>query len=227
MAYGKILLIEKDKALRELVAAYLSKDGMECILSQSVDDTALNAALKASVIILSSSQDDNPCDSITALRDGRYTPLIVITDICEYEDKIMYLRLGADDVISKPFDITELTLKIRAIIRRCKGAENTASDRQICGGLTVDISSYEVTVDGKEVQLSPKEIEMLFLMMSHPEYTFSRAELSSRVWGKVLSDTRTIAVHINRIKKKLGEYADNIVSVRGVGYKFTKNKKGN
>ena len=223
MPYGKILIIDEDAPLRRLISDHLAKEGMECITLSRVDGIALYEAGKATLIILSRTlAGDAPEATISALRNGLNIPLIITSSFCDDIDPTIYLRAGADDVIKKPFDIAELALKTRSLVRRWEGNGHTDMPKQQrYKGLYVDVMTYTVSVDGREAALAPKELEMLYLLMSKPEYTFTKGELSSRVWGTVLADNRTITVHINRIKKKIGSYAQNIVSIRGVGYKFT------
>ncbi len=218
MPYGKILMVDEDAQLRRAVTDYLEAEGMEVISSSRIDEFSVDAAEKASVIILSSTISDEIGSSIATLRAGRNTPLIML--IYNTEDNMLYFRLGADQVLLRPFNIAELSLRIRALLRR---TENGVSDKTeaVFRGMQVNLKEYSVIVDGCPVELSPKEIEMLFLLTANPGKIFSRNELSSRVWGRILADNRTIAVHINRIRSKIGAYARHIVAVRGVGYKLS------
>lgn len=218
MPYGKILMVDEDAQLRRAVTDYLEAEGMEVISSSRIDEFSVDAAEKASVIILSSTISDEIGSSIATLRAGRNTPLIML--IYNTEDNMLYFRLGADQVLLRPFNIAELSLRISALLRR---AENGVSDKTeaVFRGMQVNLKEYSVIVDGCPVELPPKEIEMLFLLTANPGKIFSRNELSSRVWGRILADNRTIAVHINRIRSKIGAYARHIVAVRGVGYKLS------
>lgn len=222
MPYGRILMIDEDAQLRRLVADYLEAEGMEVALASRIDEYAMNAAERASVILLSSTvvgSDAGSC--IAKLRGGRNTPLIMLTSAGAQNDAMLYFRLGADQVVPKPFNIAEISLRVEALLRRCEDTNYYNETNAAFKGLTVDLKEYSVSIDGQPVELSPKEIELLFLLIAHPEKTFSRSELSSRVWGRILADNRTIAVHVNRIKSKIGVYARYITTVRGIGYKLT------
>ena len=222
MPYGKILMIDEDVQLRRLVADHLESKGMEVALASRIDDYALSAAERASVILLSSSAIAGDAgSSIARLRGELNTPVIILTATGAQTDAMLYFRIGADQVVQKPFNIAEISLRVKALLRRCEDTNYYKETSASFKGITVDLKEYSVMIDGQPVELSPKEIELLFLLVSRPEKTFSRSEISSRVWGRILSDNRTIAVHINRIKSKLGGYAAYITSVRGVGYKIT------
>lgn len=222
MPYGKILMIDEDPQLRRLVTDYLQELGMEVNAISRIDGYAINAAERASVILLSNSVAGSKTGAyIPKLKGDRNTPLIVLASSGEPVDSMLYFQQGADQMLAKPFNIAELSLRINALLRRFEKPDVDRGTETAFGGLSVDLKSYRVYVDGQSVELSPKEIEMLFLLVSHPEQIFSRGELSSRIWGRILSDNRTIAVHINRIKGKIGAYARHIVAIRGVGYRFT------
>lgn len=226
MPYGKILMIDEDPQLRRLVTEHLQELGMEVHSTSRIDGYALNEAERSDVILLCNSVTGGSTGSyITKLKGGRNTPLIMLTSSGEPADSMLYFQHGADQMIAKPFNIAELALRIEALLRRLETHEDHHADtRAVYDGLTVDLKSYTVTVDGEQAELSPKEIELLFLLISHCDQTFSRGEISSRIWGRILSDNRTIAVHINRIKSKIGSYASHISCVRGIGYKFDAKK---
>ncbi len=222
MPYGKILIADDDALNRRLVAEYLAKQGMETFLASRVDGVTIGMAEKADVIILSNSfLEENAGACIASLRGGRNVPLIITASACDEIDSMVFMRLGADDIIIKPFDIAQMYLKVSTLLRRYKGSDIPSDEKQTYLGLSVDIRNYRVIADGNEIELAPKEIELLYLLISHPDQAFCRTEISSRIWGRILADTRTISVHINRIKKKIGRYAENIIAIRGYGYKFT------
>ena len=222
MPYGRILMIDEDPQLKRLVADWLEKKGMEVMLASRIDDHALDMAERVSVILLSSTVCCGDIGgSIAKLRGSRNTPLIILADAADKADNMLYFRLGADQVVPKPFNVAELSLRVKALLRRWEDTNYYQVTEAVFRGLAVDLKEYCVTMDDQALELSPKEIELLFLLISNPEKTFSRSELASRVWGRILSDNRTISVHINNIKSKIGDYAKHIIAVRGVGYKFT------
>ncbi len=223
MPYGRVLIIDEDAQLRRIIAEYLQNKGMETFPVARVDEYTLSIAERASVILLSNNvaKSEDIGGVIAQLRQDRNTPLIMLASTVGESESLLYLRLGVDQVIEKPFNVAELSLRVKALLRRCEDTNYYLETSAAFKGLVVDLKEYSVLLDGQSVELSPKEIELLFLLVSNPEKTFSRAELSSRVWGRILSDNRTIAVHINRIKSKIGSYAKHINPVRGVGYKLT------
>lgn len=223
MPYGRILIIDEDAQLRRLISDYLAKDGMESFTLSRIDDLALLSAERATVIILGKNVLTSPEEDIKKLSAKGNTPMILMLSQSEISEAERFLKLGIWDVISKPIDITELSERVQLMIRSVDEPFNTALPTHIdLGGLSVDMLSYTVSVDGKTETLPQKEIELLYLLMSRPSHIFCKAELTSCVWGKVLPDSRTVAVHINRIKKKLGPYSKHIVAVRGIGYMFNK-----
>ncbi len=227
MPYGKILIIDEDEKLSALFSEYLAIEGLECSCFREVNNTARYSAIKASVIIIAHTETAVTCREINELRGERSTPVLVTASATTEIDKLEYLKADVDALIMKPFDMTEVCLKVLMLIRRNGNVQPSYSHLKAISyeGLSVNIMTYTVRVDGVPVELSPKEIELLFLLVSRPEYVFEKAELSAAVWGRVLSDSRTVSVHISRIKKKIGRYADNITVLRGVGYKFTKYPK--
>ncbi|MBQ9948923.1 MAG: response regulator transcription factor [Oscillospiraceae bacterium] len=223
MPYGRILIIDEDAQLRRLISDYLAKDGMESFTLSRIDDLALLSAERATVIILGKNVLTSPEEDIKKLSVKGNTPMILMLSQSEISEAERFLKLGIWDVISKPIDITELSERVQLMIRSVDEPFNTALPTHIdFDGLSVDMPSYTVSVDGKTETLPQKEIELLYLLMSRPSHIFCKAELTSCVWGKVLPDARTVAVHINRIKKKLGPYSKHIVAVRGIGYMFNK-----
>lgn len=223
MPYGRILIIDEDAQLRRLISDYLAKDGMESFTLSRIDDLALLSAERATVIILGKNVLTSPEEDIKKLSAKGKTPMILMLSQSEISEAEFFLKLGIWDVVSKPIDITELSERVQLMIRSVDEPFNTTLPTHIdFDGLSVDMLSYTVSVDGKTETLPQKEIELLYLLMSRPSHIFCKAELTSCVWGKVLPDSRTVAVHINRIKKKLGPYSKHIVAVRGIGYMFNK-----
>ncbi len=227
MAYGRILIIDDDTQVRRLIERYLEREGMEVFLASRFDDYAYKMSEIASVILVSNTLANvNIASCITRLREIRNVPIIVMVTYGTEQDSMMYYRVGADQIISKPFNIAELSLRVKALIRRTEEQNHALGTYVAYRGMEINVKDYCVLIDGKSVELSPKEIEILFMLVSRPEKTFSRGEISSRVWGRILSDNRTISVHINRIRNKIGAYSDCIAAVRGVGYKFTDRLSG-
>ncbi|MDY2655395.1 MAG: response regulator transcription factor, partial [Candidatus Limiplasma sp.] len=171
-------------------------------------------------------------DGLQVLKEIRKTskvPVIMLTARDETFDKVLGLELGADDYVTKPFETKELVARVKAVLRRAPtdvpaGASGDADDTLRYPGLTVSLARYEVTYEGHELEMPPKELEVLFYLASHPNMVFTREQLLERVWGfDFFGDSRTVDVHIKRLREKLPEcekYGWEIHTVWRVGYKF-------
>lgn len=224
MPYGRILLVDEDASLRKLVIDRLEREGMECCGFSRFDDVVFKAASKADVMIVSAGVAGDLLAAVISRLDSIRSVPFIIT-VSESESRKLPHIFGADvhAVVTKPFDAADVAKMVSGLIKD-DNAVPCIADRVRYGGLCVDISAYSVTVDGNEADLTPKEIKLLFLLLMKPRHVFSKGELTSRVWGVVLHDSRTVAVHVNRIKKKIGCYASCIHTVWGVGYSFVPEK---
>ncbi len=156
------------------------------------------------------------------IRQVSMVPVILITAKGEDYERIMGLDYGADDYIVKPFSVAEVMARIRAILRRMDPKEEGSQSVSV-GNLELRLNEYSCLLDGKEVQLTKKEFEILWLMANHPDQVFTRDHLLDKLWGMdYYGDTRTVDTHIKRLRAKLGDGGNNwqIATVRGVGYKF-------
>lgn len=150
-----------------------------------------------------------------ALRD---LPVIMATAKGTEYDKIQSLDLGADDYLVKPFGLMEMVSRVKAVLRRCGAKEHQALT---LGGLTLDAAGHTVTADGRRIELTYKEFELLRLFLAHPGRALTREELFSQVWGdSYQGETRTLDMHIRTLRQKLGQYGTHIETVRGVGYRL-------
>ena len=151
-------------------------------------------------------------------------PIIMLTAKDETFDKVLGLELGADDYVVKPFDAKELVARIKAVIRRYQNGGESTEKELAFPGLTINMSQYTVTYMGKEMDMPPKELELLYFLASHPGMVFTREQLLEQVWGyDYFGDSRTVDVHVKRLREKLsgGEAMGwQIKTVWGVGYKF-------
>ena len=167
-------------------------------------------------------------DGWQVLREARKSsnvPIIMLTAKDETFDKVLGLELGADDYVAKPFDMKELVARIKAVIRRYQNPEPAEAGKELSfPGLTVNISQYAVTYMGKPLEMPPKELELLNFLASHPNQVFTREQLLEQVWGyDFFGDSRTVDVHVKRLREKLTEGEKlgwQIKTVWGVGYKF-------
>ena len=148
-------------------------------------------------------------------------PIIMLTARGETFDKVLGLEMGADDYMVKPFDGKELVARIKAVMRRYEPAAVSAKEA-VFPGLSVSLDTYELKVDGKTVEMPPKELELLYFLCSHPNQVFTRDQLLDKVWGfDYVGETRTVDVHIKRVREKIGSGSNwELKTIYSVGYKF-------
>ena len=227
MMKTKILLVDDDPNIRQLVNLYLEKEGFEVEMADRGDTALEKFRLSPPGLMLLDVMLPG-MDGWQVLREARKTsnvPIIMLTAKDETFDKVLGLELGADDYIAKPFDMKELVARIKAVIRRYQNPEPAEANKALSfPGLTVNISQYSVTYMGKELEMPPKELELLNFLASHPNQVFTREQLLEQVWGyDYFGDSRTVDVHIKRLREKLADseqFGWQIKTVWGVGYKF-------
>ncbi|MFN7035869.1 MAG: response regulator [Bellilinea sp.] len=222
----KLLIVDDKLELRQLLRSYLVEEGFE-VNTAGNGQEALFAARqhKPDLIILDLMMPEmSGFEFLRAFRRESETPVIVLTARLEENDKVVGLELGADDYVTKPFSMRELTARIRAVLRRMDKAV-TAPDRLRRGGIELDRTSRLVLVDGREVELTPSEFEILAAFMETPGKVFSRLELLERIQGDAYEGyERTIDVHIRNLRLKIEPDPANphyIETVYGAGYRFT------
>ena len=222
----KILLVDDDPNIRQLVNLYLEKEGFEVEIVDRGDTAVVKFKTFAPNLILLDLMLPG-MDGWQVCREVRKTsnvPIIMLTAKDETFDKVLGLELGADDYMVKPFDTKELVARIKAVLRRFQNADAPASKELSFPGLTINIGQYTVTYMGKELEMPPKELELLYFLASHPGMVFTREQLLEQVWGyDYFGDSRTVDVHVKRLREKLtdGEKMGwQIKTVWGVGYKF-------
>ncbi len=218
----KILIVEDDGNIRELLRLYLEREGYEITeASNGEEGVALWRKINPDMILL---------DVMMPIMDGwqvckiirkeSKVPIIIMTAKGETFDKVNGLEMGADDYIVKPLEMREVIARVRAIFRRLAPED---SGKISFDKLTVDKQAYDLIVDGKRVDAPPKEIELLYFLASNPNRVFTRAQLLDDVWGfDYFGDTRTVDVHVKRLREKLEGVSDkwDLKTVWGVGYKF-------
>jgi len=220
----KALIIEDDDNIAELLRLYLEKDDFEVT-------TAANGALGISEFERIS-PDIVLLDLMLPVMDGwevcreiravSKTPILMLTAKGETADKIAGLELGADDYLTKPFEVRELLARVHAIMRRSEPAEVSARVISF-DKLTIDMDSFELIIDAKKVEAPPKEMELLFHLASSPNRVYTRNQLLDEVWGfDYFGDSRTVDVHVKRLREKLEGVSEkwSLKTVWGVGYKF-------
>ncbi|MGN0621266.1 MAG: response regulator transcription factor [Porcipelethomonas sp.] len=226
MAIEKILIIDDDKNICDLLKIYLEKEGYAAIVSHNGDEAivkfnALNPDFVLLDIMLPGKDGWQVCREI---RNFSSVPIIILTAKSETFDKVLGLELGADDYIVKPFDTKEVLARIKAISRRCGNVSSPPESKELqYDKLKINLTRYELKVNGKTVDTPPKELELLYFLASNPNRVFTRDQLLDEVWGfEYYGDSRTIDVHIKRLREKLEGVSDKwcLKTVWGVGYKF-------
>ena len=225
MADGKILIVDDDKNICELLRLYLEKEDFNVVIA--------NDGVKAVEMFAAESPDMVLLDIMLPKLDGWQVcreirkksdkPIIMLTAKGETFDKILGLELGADDYVVKPFDAKEVVARVKAVLRRTSAGQGDAVKEVRYDKLVVNLTNYELKVDGKIVDTPPKELELLYHLASNPNRVFTRDQLLDEVWGfDYYGDSRTVDVHIKRLREKLEGVSDKwaLKTVWGVGYKF-------
>lgn len=217
MFRGTILLIDRFSRMNTLINSYLSASGFVVECMRSVDDLRTVRLNMIHLALLDIDTAGGRLKEILKQMKSAGVPVIVLTSESDHAGRLSALELGAADVMSRPLDIAELVARIRAAQVSVTGFDRPPVS---FGGLTVDISKYRAELDGEPLNISPKETALLYLLISSPDTVFSREELSRQLRSSGHASERTVNVFISRLKKAIGRYSANIVSVRGVGYKF-------
>ena len=226
MEKNSILIIDDDRNILAIIEMYLRKAGYEVTCVERGDEAlqAFRRVQPALVVLDVMLPGMDGWEVLDKLRQESDVPVIMLTAKGDTLDRIQGLDLGADDYIVKPFDAKELLARIKAVLRRSSLPENekcvTFED------LEISLDNYSVTLDGKQIEMPPKEIELLFFLASREGKVFTREQLLEQVWGfDFFGDSRTVDVHVKRIREKLGERdAWQLKTVWGVGYKFEAKK---
>jgi two-component system phosphate regulon response regulator PhoB len=226
MAAKKILIVEDEQAIREMIAFHLSRAGYEIFEARDCREARqLLADNRPDLALVDWMLPDMSGLELTRMlkRDDNYEDLaiIMLTARAEERDKVTGLEGGADDYITKPFSARELVARIQAVLRR---AGYSSEDVVRAGVLELDAAGHRVLSGGNEIRLGPTEYRLLQFLMTHPERVYSRTQLLDRVWGaNVYVEERTVDVHVRRLRKALSEAAadEYIQTVRGAGYRFS------
>ncbi len=234
-AKQKILIVDDDTNIAELISLYLIK---ECFDTQMVHDgeEALSAfkEFQPNLILLDLMLPG--IDGYQVCREIRKTsnvPIIMLSAKGEIFDKVLGLELGADDYIIKPFDSKELVARVKAVLRRYQQpvADTTASTSNTnvveYPDLNINLSNYSVVYEGRNIEMPPKELELLYFLASSPNHVFTREQLLDNIWGyEYIGDTRTVDVHIKRLREKIHDHEQwRIATVWGIGYRFEYQKR--
>ena len=220
-----VLIVEDDRNIADLLRLYLEKEGYTVVIApdgmRGVEQfRTVHPSLVLLDVMLPGLDGWGVC---RAIRAESQTPIIMLTAKSETEDKVNGLKQGADDYITKPFEMKEVLARIEAVLRR-SGIEPEKSRRRLeFDKLIIDMDAFELTVDGKKVPTPPNEMELLYHLASTPNRVYTRNQLLDEVWGfDYFGDTRTVDVHIKRLREKLEGVSDqwDLKTVWSVGYKF-------
>lgn len=220
-----VLIVEDDRNIADLLRLYLEKEGYTVVIAPdgmrgAEQFRTVHPSLVLLDVMLPGLDGWGVC---RAIRAESQTPIIMLTAKSETEDKVNGLKQGADDYITKPFEMKEVLARIEAVLRR-SGIEPEKSRRRLeFDKLIIDMDAFELTVDGKKVPTPPKEMELLYHLASTPNRVYTRNQLLDEVWGfDYFGDTRTVDVHIKRLREKLEGVSDqwDLKTVWSVGYKF-------
>lgn len=222
---SKILIVDDDRSIVELMRLYLEKEGYTCITAangrEALDEFSKEAP---DLIILDVMMPEiDGWQVCREIRKTSNTPIIMLTAKGETFDKVLGLELGADDYMVKPFETKELIARIKAVLRRTKTETDITNEEVSFPGLSVNLSNYEMKINNNIIEVPPKELELLYFLASNPNRVFTREQLLEEVWGfDYFGDSRTVDVHIKRLREKLENVNEHwqLKTVWGVGYKF-------
>ena len=224
----KILIVDDDNNIAELISLYLVK---ECFETRICNDgeTAINTfeSFQPNLVLLDLMLPGiDGYQVCRELRTKSQVPIIMLSAKGEVFDKVLGLEMGADDYMEKPFDSKELVARVKAVLRRYKPqqAEPKESDDKVVRypDLEINMTNYSVTYMGERVDMPPKELELLYFLAASPNHVFTREQLLDQIWGyEYIGDTRTVDVHIKRLREKLSDHDKwRLATIWGIGYKF-------
>ena len=225
----RILIVDDDNNIAELVSMYLVKECFDTHIAN--DGEAALATIESyqpNLVVLDIMLPGiSGYDVLRELRKTSNLPVIMLSAKGETFDKVLGLELGADDYIIKPFETKEMVARVKAVLRRYHmpqsiGVDSSNAKTLNNPDLSINLDNYSVNYMGKNVEMPPKELELLYFLASAPNQVFTREQLLDNIWGyEYIGDTRTVDVHIKRIREKIKDHAHwNIETVWGIGYKF-------
>ncbi len=224
----KILIADDNKQITSILSSYAKKEGLEPVVAldgaQALDLYARYRDEITMVLLDVMMPQVDGSEVCRRLRRESKVPIIMITARGEDYDKIMGLDIGADDYVIKPFSANEVMARVRAVLRRIQAQEPAAKNTLTCSNLFIDLDKYGVQIGGEEVQLTKKEIELLWTLAKSNTKVFSRDNLLDSIWGyDYFGDSRTVDSHIKRLRAKVDKFAHpgwEIKTIWGVGYRF-------
>ena len=225
MATAKILIADDDRNIVELLRLYIEKEGYSTVITYDGKQAISafkneNPDLVVLDVMMPEADGWQVCKEIRKTSD---IPIIMLTAKGETFDKVLGLELGADDYMVKPFEMKELIARIKAVLRRYDAKEKTSDDEITYENISVNLANYELKLNGNIIEIPPKELELLHFLASNPNRVFTREQLLEEVWGfDYFGDSRTVDVHIKRLREKIEDVKGNwtLKTVWGVGYKI-------
>lgn len=228
----KILIVDDDNNIAELISLYLTKECFQCEIAND-GESALTKFVSFSpdlVLLDIMLPGIDGYDVCREIRKEHTTPIIMLSAKGEIFDKVLGLELGADDYIIKPFDSKEMVARVKAVLRRydyqqsasITDTKQTSEETVQYADLSISLTNYTVTHMGELLEMPPKEMELLYFLATHPNQVFTREQLLDHIWGyEYIGETRTVDVHIKRIREKISDHKEwAIRTVWGIGYKF-------
>ena len=221
-----VLIVEDDKNIQELLQMYLEKEGYAVTTAgDGGQGLAKFRSIQPDLVLLDVMMPVMDGWAVCrAIRAESQVPIIMLTAKGELDDKVTGLKSGADDYVTKPFEMREVLARIEAVLRRSDRSPEQAKARRLTyDKLVIDMDAFELIVDGKKVDAPPKEMELLFYLASSPNRVYTRNQLLDEVWGfDFFGDSRTVDVHVKRLREKLEGVSESwsLKTVWGVGYKF-------
>ena len=225
MANNKVLIVDDDEHIVELIKLYMDKEGFDTVTANNGKKAVelFKSEAPAIVILDVMMPEMDGWQVCREIRRVSNIPIIMLTAKGETFDKVLGLELGADDYMVKPFEPKELLARVKAVLRRSDTKKKKKKKEIVFPNLTINLSNYELKINGNIVEVPPKELELLYFLASNPNRVFTREQLLEEVWGfDYFGDSRTVDVHIKRLREKLEGVEANwqLKTVWGVGYKF-------
>jgi DNA-binding response OmpR family regulator len=221
-----VLIVEDDRNIAELLQLYLEKEGYAVTVAHDGGEGLSKfRTIRPDLVLLDVMMPVMDGWAVCrAIRAEGNTPVIMLTAKSQTDDKVQGLKTGADDYVTKPFEMKEVLARIEAVLRRTSGAPTDVKSRRLVfDKLIIDMDAFELIIDGQKVDTPPKEMDLLYFLASSPNRVYTRNQLLDEVWGfDYFGDSRTVDVHIKRLREKLEGVSDSwgVKTVWGVGYKF-------
>ena len=225
----KILIVDDDENIAELLSLYLSKECFDTRIVYNGEDalTAFDTYQPNLILLDLMLPGIDGYQVCREIRARSSTPIIMLSAKGEVFDKVLGLELGADDYIMKPFDSKEMVARVRAVLRRYQPVKSDPdpkdkTKRVEYDDLEINLTNYSVICDGRHIEMTPKELELLYCLAASPNQVFTREQLLDQIWGyEYVGDTRTVDVHIKRLREKIKDHPHwSLSTVWGIGYKF-------